>query len=296
MRTYSEYADFILNSPDLKSKLTPPPEYIIDDCIDLEARNSQSMKIQFRDEPVRSDKFQMSDTKMKIPRLEHLNDPRNVAISLHHFANHELMAIELFAWALLKFKDASSGIRRGFLISLKEEQEHFLLYRSRMEELGVGFGDRPVNRLFWKQIGKMQTLERFAAILSVSFEGANLDYSVIYKKAFLFHDDEKTADIMQIIFDDEIRHVKRGVAILRKSQPDTLTDWEYFTSLLEFPLTPRRAKGYYYLPDSRRKVGLSEDFIQELGNYEDLYTGRVNLSSLEKIGFEIETKPSNNSS
>jgi uncharacterized ferritin-like protein (DUF455 family) len=290
MRTYSEYADFILNSPSLEAKLTPPPEAIIDDCLEPDFADSASRRIQFRDEPVRSEGIQMSDTKMKIPRLEHLNDPRNVAISLHHFANHELMAIELFAWALLKFKDASSGIRKGFLISLNEEQKHFLLYRSRMEELGVGFGDRPVNRLFWKQIPKMQTLERFAAILSVSFEGANLDYSIIYKQAFLFHEDEKTANIMQTVFEDEIRHVKRGVAILKKYQPDSMTDWEYYTSLLEFPLTPRRAKGYYYLPESRRKVGLSENFIQELGNYEDIYTDRVNLSSLEKIGFEVKPK------
>lgn len=288
MATFTEYAESILRSADLESKLLSPPEDLEDDAVYPDFATASSRKIPSNfvipEEPARSERLSMSDTKSKIPRLEHLNDPRNVGITLHHFANHELMAIELFAWGLLKFRNAPQGVRKGFLVSLAEEQKHFKLYRDRMMDLGVSFGERPLNRLFWKQVPYMQTLEKFAAILSVSFEGANLDYSRIYHQAFQFHGDQESAGIMDIVYEDEIRHVKRGIAILRKSIPDGMDEWSYYQSLLSFPFTPRRAKGYYYIPDSRREAGLSENFIQNLGNYQDKYTGRVNLASLEKVG------------
>ncbi|MCC5816427.1 MAG: DUF455 family protein [Leptospira sp.] len=279
MSSYSEYAEFILYSPDLESKLTPPDSHLTDSLA--------PQKLDPPSIPTRHSSIAMTDEKSKIPRLEHLNDPRNVGLSLHHFANHELMAIELFAWALLKFPDAPAGVRRGFLKSLQEEQSHFRLYQMRMEELGIGFGDRPLNRLFWKQISKMETLEKFSAVLSISFEGANLDFSQVYKQAFAFHGDEKSATIMETVFEDEVRHVKRGLAVFKKTKPNDMNEWEYFQSLLEFPFTPRRAKGYFYIPETRRRVGFSEPFIESLGKYEDQYTGRVHLSSLEKVGIDI---------
>ena len=47
---------------------------------------------------------------------------------LHFFANHELLAIELMALALLKFPDAPAKFRRGLYGILREEQEHLRLY------------------------------------------------------------------------------------------------------------------------------------------------------------------------
>lgn len=279
MSSLSEYAEFILNSQDLESKLIPPEKNLTDDLGKVERIIPQ--------EPARNSRIRMTDEKTKIPRLEHLNESRNVGLSLHHFANHELMAIELFAWAILKFPNAPLGVRKGFLKSLEEEQEHFRLYQIRMEELGVEFGERPLNRLFWKQISRMQTLEKFSAVLSISFEGANLDFSTIYKQAFEFHGDLKTAYIMQTVFEDEVRHVKRGLSVLHKSQPVHMDEWDYYQSLLEYPFTPRRAKGYFYIPSTRYKVGFSKSFIEKLGNYTDQYTGRVHLSSLEKVGINI---------
>src|SRR5687767_11168115 len=52
---------------------------------------------------------------------------------LHFFANHELLATELMALALLKFPDAPTAFRRGVLQTLKDEQEHTRLYLRRMK-------------------------------------------------------------------------------------------------------------------------------------------------------------------
>lgn len=91
MSTLNEFADFILRSGKLEDKLYSPDSFPIDvpseTCIPP-------------DRPARSSKIEFSDRKSKIPRLEHLNVEENRILSLHHFANHELMAVELFAWAI----------------------------------------------------------------------------------------------------------------------------------------------------------------------------------------------------
>ncbi|MBE7413212.1 MAG: DUF455 family protein [Leptospiraceae bacterium] len=212
--------------------------------------------------------------KTKIPRLEHLNSVENRAISFHHFANHELMAIELFALALLKFQDAPKKVRKSLFRSLKDEQLHFTLYLNRMREMGMDFGDRPLNSVFWKQAPKIDSVEKFAAIVAISFEGANLDFAILYKNIFLHFDDRLCADIMEKIYRDEVSHVKRGLYILRNSEKFSENDWDTYTSLLDEKFTPRRAKGYCYFPDSRRQVGLDEIFIENLGKYSDEFSKR----------------------
>ena len=193
MKTINEYCEFLLLSDRLEDKLKYPP----DDLIDLKGFNKKIPSL-----PARETKIQISDQKSKIPRLEHLHLNINRGIALHHFANHELMATEIFAWALLKFQNISDRSRQDLFSSLKEEQKHLRLYIERMKELGIEFGDRPLNGIFWKYISFMQTFEKFSAIMSLSFEGANLDYATIYQKTFSQFGDLKTAEIMETVFLD----------------------------------------------------------------------------------------------
>lgn len=264
MNTVNEYCLFLLKSPLLKDKLTPPPEGLVD-------------KIQFLEIPelpAREPKIQLTSEKTKIPRLEHLNQKINRAISLHHFANHELMAIEIFALAILKFQNIEAEHRKDMFLTLQDEQKHLRLYIKRMQELGLDFGERKLNSIFWKFVPKMNTFEKFSAIMSISFEGANLDYALIYKHSFAKFGDEASSKIMNIIYHDERKHVRRGVKILEKRQNKSISDWEYYKTLLEYPMTPRRAKGYFYIPRTRKRLGLSDEFIQKLAEYRDEFSNR----------------------
>ncbi|MCW7469717.1 DUF455 family protein [Leptospira kanakyensis] len=271
----SEYAKHLLLAPNLEDKLMPPSRRW-DEETDFTPIRIES--------PGRSSKLLFSDKKVKIPRLEHLNLISNRGLSLHHFANHELMAIELFAWALLAFPSAPKSVRNGFLKTIEEEQTHLKLYLDRMRQFGVNFGDLPLNYIFWKQLGQFGTLESFAAVMSVSFEGANLDYAQVYAQVFSYFGDNVTSEIMLTIFEDEIKHVKRGLRAFEHSVPENKNHWEHYLSLIQFPFTPRRAKGYLYLPETRALAGMSPEFIRSLGSYEDEYTGRVNLESVKKFG------------
>jgi uncharacterized ferritin-like protein (DUF455 family) len=265
MNTINDYCLHILRASTLEDKLIPPPKNLV---------NTVEPSLSFPNKPSRPPNLEFSDKKQKIPRLEHLNTAINRALTLHHFANHELMAIELFAYALLKFQTLPETNKREFLKTITEEQKHLRLYIKRMNELGLDFGDKPVNYIFWKYTPMMQTPETFSAIMSLSFEGANLDYSILYQHCFESFGDEQSGSIMEVIYRDEIKHVKRGLDILRASKPEGVTDWFYYSSLLSYPFTPRRAKGYIYVPMSREKAGLDDSFITNLAQYTDEFSNR----------------------
>ncbi|XDD43255.1 DUF455 family protein [Leptospira sp. WS60.C2] len=279
----SEYAKHLLLAPNLEDKLLSPSKHW------EEESNLKSLRIE---KPERNQLLQFSDKKVKIPRLEHLNLESNRGLTLHHFANHELMAIELFAWAILAFPHASKSIRNGWVKTIEEEQTHLKMYIKRMNDFGVQFGDLPLNYIFWKQLGQFNSIESFSAVMSLSFEGANLDYSQVYAKVFSYFGDKETSEIMVYIFEDEIKHVKRGVRAFEKSVPSEKNSWEHYLSLIQFPFTPRRAKGYLYIPETRFLAGLDSKFVQHLAEYEDEYTGRVNLESIKKfdLGRELMRK------
>lgn len=255
----------ILFSGSLEDKIETPQLNLLD---------SRELNLDIPNQPIRNNSIKISDQKSKIPRLEHLHMEINRGLAMHHFANHELMAIEIFAWALLKFQHLSDEIRLSMLKSLIDEQKHFKLYLERMKELGIEFGERPLNGIFWKFIPMMQTFEKFTAIMSISFEGANLDYAMIYQKTFSQFGDLKSSQIMETVFLDELKHVRRGLNVIRNREDKNISEWDYFVSLLDKPFTARRAKGYFYIPDTRRKVGFTEEFIQSLAEYRDEFSNR----------------------
>src|SRR5205814_4420565 len=86
----------------------------------------------------------------EFPGLHRLEREEERGRLLHFFANHELLATELMALALLRFPDAPAAFRRGVLQTLKDEQVHTRMYLERMKECGIQFGELPVSGYFWR--------------------------------------------------------------------------------------------------------------------------------------------------
>lgn len=269
----SEYAKYLLLEGSLHSKLVPPPKDLEWDC-------SEPIRIE---KPNRESKILWSEKKSKIPRLEHLNQARLRGETLHHFANHELMAIELFAWAILAFPKVQLDLRKDWLRTLIEEQRHLRLYMKRMGDLGIELGERPLNYLFWKQIPWVETELQFTSLVSLSLEGANLDFMQIYSRAFAFYGDSESESVTLQVYCDEIKHVKRGWLHFSSQVSNDMSDWDFFRSQLVFPFTPRRAKAYNFFPETRREVGCSENFISNLGDYSDKYSNQWKQNQLDVI-------------
>ena len=207
------------------------------------------------------------DKGIPFPNVRKLEDIRQRGIVLHFFANHELLALELIALALLKFPEAPERFRLGLLNTLLEEQRHLQLYEARMSSFQVEFGEIPVNDFFWKCLSPMQSPKDFVVGMSLTFEQANLDYAQYYAKIFRQIGDMETADILEQVLRDEINHVRHGLQWFNQWKKTEQSEWNSYKDALRFPLTPARAKGIGFDVRIRRKAGFSENFISELALY-----------------------------
>jgi len=207
--------------------------------------------------------------RVPFPQTKDLVDDHTRGLVLHFFANHELLAIEIMALALLRFPDAPSAFREGLMQTIREEQGHLALYQTRMQELGVDLGAAPVNQFFWDCLKTMENPLDFVVGMSLTFEQANLDFARYYQKAFAQLGDAATATILQKVYEDEIGHVKHGVSWFNRWKDPQQSQWQAYQKRLKLPLSPARAKGPIFDLDARRRANLSEDFCEQL----DVFAG-----------------------
>lgn len=261
-----DYAETILLCGDLKSKLVDGSQL---DWYDLPKRSSQRIFY-----PHRSDELIFSEEQIKFPKKGSMKDRKQRGKALHFFANHELLAIEMMAAAILLFPAEDQSVLKSLVDTISEEQLHLRLYINRMNELGVHFGDFPLNQFFWSFMEKIENIETFYTVISLTFEQANLDFAHYYRELFKELGDQKTSDIMNTIYTDEIKHVARGRAYLAKellNEPQAESFWEYFLSLLPLPLCADRAKGIIFDEKGRKKAGLDLDYISKLKEYKSSF-------------------------
>ncbi len=255
---YVSYARAIIAATDLAGKLATPPS-----GIDLTTR-TDAVPTPPPTWPGRPDNLQIVHGKLcKVPPISGMRDPHQRARIIHALANHELQAIELFAWGMLQFDDAPIPFRRGLLAILADEQRHLQLYLDRLLALGHRFGDFPVTGIFWNKLHDYRTPLHFLAAMGLTFENANLDFAQEYAHAATAIGDHETAAVLQRVHNEEIAHVHFAWVWLQKYSPDTPA-WETYMAHLEFPLGPHRARGKTFDRDARRRAGLTVEFIDQL--------------------------------
>ncbi|MCA9033652.1 MAG: DUF455 family protein [Planctomycetaceae bacterium] len=199
-----------------------------------------------------------------MPKAAALIDPAKRAIAHHIMANHELQALEVMAMILLAFPDAPSEFRMGMAHVMFDEQRHTRMHVQRCEELGIQFGDYPVNAWIWQKAQEYTSIMEYCAGLPLVFEGANLDHSVEFEQYFVAAGDRRSAAIMRAIHKDEIRHVEFGLHWLRQLKPPGQSDWDAWRASLRWPIRPSKARGTLFQRDARRQAGLSDEFIDLL--------------------------------
>ncbi|MFP5385078.1 MAG: DUF455 family protein [Bacteriovoracia bacterium] len=259
---YKDFARLILEGETLQDKL-------LDSSVEWEAWSSYELPVL----PGRKERISFSEKQMKFPKVVHLKETEKKAMALHSFANHELLAIEMMAAALLIYPHHSEDdvrFKRGILSALKEEQKHLQLYIGRIQEFGYDFGDFPLNDFFWRQMPKLRKPEEYTAVMSLTFEAANLDFAQYYSKIFRELGDDETAAILDIVLEDEIGHVAFGAHWMKKWRQDKNL-WDYYLSSLPWPMTPARSKGISFDPSLHQKAMSDEDFIEKLKNYDDQF-------------------------
>ena len=208
--------------------------------------------------------FKRHSSKEKLPSFRDHHDADKRAICLHRFAGHELLAVEIMAYALLAFPEAPPHFRKGVAHTLKEEQGHVRLYIARMHEMGLQFGDLPLYRHFWAHVPFLTSPLRYLSVMSLTFEMANLDFAPLYGSSFAKHGDELSARLMQQILKDEIAHVSFGYRWLRQLKSPHVSSWETWKNNLPPLMTPDRAKGLTFFEEHRKSAGIDLEWIEHL--------------------------------
>ncbi len=247
----------ILLSPDLESKLTAPPVGGFDD-----SEPGPALRLL---RPARAPELMLDGGAPKLPRPAALRDPRARALCLARFAHHELMAVELFAWALLRWPELDPSLRAALADILADEQRHCRAYLGRLEALGECIEDHPQSDYFWKHVPVIETAPdgplAFLCAMGLTLEQANLDFSALYRDAFLEAGDPASAQVCEDVQRDEIRHVRVAATWIRRLAPGS-DDTEIYTQHVPFPLGATRARGRRFDAGARRQAGLSEHFIE----------------------------------
>jgi uncharacterized ferritin-like protein (DUF455 family) len=260
----SDYARQVLMGGSLADKLLDPSlvdNFEIKKCIELPIL------------PGREKKLITSDLRLKFPKAQAFHDPIKRAQALHSFANHELLAIEMMAAFILcvpHSTDEEIRAKKSVLATIRDEQKHLGMYLDRIRALGADLGDWPLSEFFWGQMRFIKTPGQYFAVMALTFESANLDFSEHYAEIFRQAGDLITTSILEEVHLDEISHVALGVHWLG-AWKGPLGLWDYYRHLLPNQLTPARAKGLKVSREARSRAGLPEKFINALEEYRDEY-------------------------
>jgi uncharacterized ferritin-like protein (DUF455 family) len=268
---YRDFARQVLEGASLEDKLLSSKDLEITEHLE---------HYELPQNPGRSKKLEFNNEQVKFPRSAsfHLEEKRGLA--LHFFANHELLAIEMMAAALLIYPDTNKEIvqmKKGLVKTIQDEQKHLKMYIARMKEFGIEMGDFPLNDFFWRSMDKLTTPTHFYSAMAMTFEAANLDFAQFYEEGFRAVEDFKTADIMKVVLEDEISHVALGVHWLNQWRGDKDL-WNYYKTHLPGVMTPARAKGIHFDKGIRTRTGLDQEFITKLDEFRDEFkvTNRKN--------------------
>lgn len=251
-----DFALTVLRSPHLDDKLRPPPAF-------TDARPGGAP---VPEAPARTGALKLHSDAQRppFPAPGTLHRVEQRAAALHTFANHELMALELMALALLRFPDADPEFRADVARTMRDEQVHCRLYVKRLEGLGIGFGELPLSSFFWDALSGMHTPTDYVTWLSMTFEQANLDFAVAYRDLFAAVDDAASARVLERVHADEVRHLATGVRWFERWREPGPSLWQAWSTALPEALPRAYARGLGFQRQDRLDAGLDEDFADRI--------------------------------
>ncbi len=175
-----------------------------------------SKRVKAPKRPGRPDKPELIDpTKL---RIRPLTTAKGRLTLIHAIAHIELNAIDLALDIIVRF--AHEKMPRSFFDSwvmvAKEEAKHFTLLRERLADLGAAYGDLPAHNGLWEAASETgHDLVARLAIVPLVLEARGLDVTPPMVKKLKSAGDHKTAEIFNIIYEDEKGHVAVGAKWFR---------------------------------------------------------------------------------
>ena len=146
----------------------------------------------------------------EVPRRRLGSDAGRAAL-LHAVAHIEFNAINLALDAVCRFQEMPDAYYDDWISVAADEARHFQLVTRRLAELGCSYGDFPAHNGLWEMAEKTadSCLVRMALVPRV-LEARGLDVTPGMMRRLRQAGDEASAAVLEIILDEEVRHVAIG--------------------------------------------------------------------------------------
>ncbi len=130
---------------------------------------------------------------------------------LHAFAHIEFNAINIALDAVYRFRNMPRRFVADWLLVATEEARHFQLLATELETRGSYYGACQAHRGLWDMVCKTRDnpLHRMALVPRV-MEARGLDVTPAMIAKFRQFDDAAAVEILEVIYRDEIGHVRIG--------------------------------------------------------------------------------------
>lgn len=156
------------------------------------------------------------------PALPELVDPRDLERRsvasetgrirlLHAFAHIEFNAINIALDAVYRFRDIPAQYIEDWLLVASEEARHFSMLADELEARGSYYGAHSAHAGLWEMVCRTRHdhLHRMALVPRV-MEARGLDVTPPMIAKFEQVDDRAAIEILQVIYRDEVGHVRIG--------------------------------------------------------------------------------------
>lgn len=200
-------------------------------------------------------------------RTRSVRNPEGHAALIHALAHIELNAIDLALDLAWRFPGMPDEFYRDWLGVAQEEALHFTLLRNHLVSLGFDYGHFPAHNSLWEMAEKTKgdMLARIA-LVPRTMEARGLDASPPIKAKLLTIDDQRGADILDIILRDEIGHVAVGNKWYRVLCDDRGLDPLSTYAELATAFSAPRLKGPFNMA-ARRAAGFEEEELYALEQF-----------------------------
>ncbi|WP_313195061.1 ferritin-like domain-containing protein [Shinella zoogloeoides] len=137
---------------------------------------------------------------------------------LHALAHIELNAVDLALDIVARFttERVPHSFFDGWMQVAFEEAKHFRLVRDRLRELGADYGDLPAHDGLWQAAHDTRNdLTARLAVVPLILEARGLDVTPTLQAKMRETGDHASADILDVIYNDEKGHVAVGAKWFR---------------------------------------------------------------------------------
>lgn len=160
-------------------------------------------------DPGRPLKPELVSPKVLAKRSLHTQEGR--CVLMHAIAHIEFNAINLALDAVYRFRDQPESFYGDWLKVADDEARHFMMVLSYLEDNQLQYGEHVAHNGLWEMVVKTDhdILHRMALVPRV-LEARGLDVSPAMIKKLEQAGDSDAAEILTVIYNDEISHVETG--------------------------------------------------------------------------------------